>query len=66
MSKAPGARRMFLRPHSRVPVPWRRTRKQRIGACSHPLHARPAGSGVQFVEGSRWMTIYEETSYMVG
>ena len=24
------------------------------------------GSGVQFVEDSRWMSIYEETSYMVG
>jgi hypothetical protein len=24
------------------------------------------GSGFQFVEGSRWMSIYEETSYMVG
>ena len=24
-----------------------------------------ASSGVQFVERSRWMTIYEETSYMV-
>jgi hypothetical protein len=37
---------------------------KRVEAMLRRLSADPS-SGVAFVEGSRWMTVYEETSYLV-
>jgi hypothetical protein len=50
------------------PPPQIRDRDRAIRRAERLLRALTADptSGVQFVERSRWMTIYEETSYMVG
>ena len=44
-----------------------RHREKAISRAERLLRAlsKEPGSGVAFVEGSRWMTIYQETSYMV-